>query len=112
MSKMTFDIVKIGEQHKNCFVPMKGYLSAFQNFGMYMAYTTLLKQCFPYSVDDDIIQDLCVWDGVYMYNIDYQILPDGCGEGKSRLWLTENGILMLEVYYEDYERPNDLFRCD
>ena len=112
MSKTTFDIVKIGRQHKDCFVPMKGHLSSFQNFGMYMAYPTLFKQCLPCYVDDDTIQNLCVWDGIYMYNTDFQILPDGCEDGKSRLWLTNNGILMLEVYYEDDERPNDLFRCD
>ena len=111
MSKMTFDIVKIGEQHKDCFVPMKGHLSNFQNFGMYMAYPTLFKQCWPTCMDNDEISDYCVWDGVYMYNTEYQILPEGCEGDSSRLWLTENGILMLEVYY-DGNRPNDLFRCD
>lgn len=53
MSKTTFDVVKIGQQHKDCFVPMKGHLSSFQNFGMYMAYPTLFKQCLPCYVDDD-----------------------------------------------------------
>lgn len=110
--KTTFDIVKIGEQHKDCFVPMKGHLSNFQNFGMYKAYPTLFKQCWPTDKDDDDISDCCVWDGIYMYNTEYQILPEGCEEGSSRLWLTDNGILMLEVYYESMERPNDLFRCD
>lgn len=110
--KTTFDIVKISEQHKDCFVPMKGHLSNFQNFGMYKAYPTLFKQCWPTDEGDDDISDCCVWDGIYMYNTEYQILPEGCEGGSSRLWLTDNGILMLEVYYESMERPNDLFRCD
>ena len=112
MSKTTFDIYRITEEHKENFIPMKGHLSSFQNFGMYMAYPTLFKQCHPSMVNDETIADCCVWDGIYMYNIEYQILPEGCEGGSSRLWLTDNGILMLEVYYEDLDRPNDLFRCD
>lgn len=106
--EMTFNIHPIKEAYKKNFIPKKGYLSNFEGWGLIKAYCELYDLYGPYCVSDSKLQETCVWGGNNLYNVSYQITKD---DGDSRLWLTENNILMLEVYYKD-ERPSKLYRCD
>lgn len=106
--EMTFNIHPIKEAYKKNFIPKKEYLSNFESWGLIKAYCELYDLYGPYCVSDSKLQETCVWNGNDLYNVSYQITKD---DGDSRLWLTENNILMLEVYYKD-ERPSKLYRCD
>lgn len=105
---MTFDLFEISKEYKENFIPKQGHLSNFEQWAMIKAYCALYDQFGPDCVLTYKLQETCVWNGNYLYNVMHQISKDG---GSSRLWLTESGILMLEIYYDD-ERPNKLFRCD
>lgn len=105
---MKFDIYQVKEEFKECFVPKKGHLTPFEKWAMIKAYCSLYDLLGPNCVSDRKLQDTCVWNGNDLYNVEHQISKDG---GSSRLWLTGNGILMLEVYYDD-GRPDKLYRCD
>ena len=105
---MMFDIFQISEENKDCFVPKKGHLSNFENWAMIKAYCQLHYQVKKIYESEHELQGKCVWNGNELYNTEHQITND---DGNSCLWLTENNILMLEVYYDD-DRPNKLFRCD
>lgn len=106
--EMTFDIYQIEEENKAAFTPKQGNLSSFEHWAMIKAYCSLYDLLGPWAVSDRKIEETCVWDGNKLYNVSYQISEDS---GSSCLWMTDNGILMLEIYYDD-ERPNKLFRCD
>lgn len=127
--EMKFDIYRVKEEYKENFIPKKGRLSNFEQWAMIKAYCSLCKQ-FGAGFFERDIEETCVWDGNYLYNADrYQIAQESelidlddpnvlernpfenKKVGKSRLWLTENNILMLEVYFDD-DRPNKLYCCD
>ena len=103
---MTFDVYQLRE--KDGFTPKSEHLSNFECWSMIKAYCALHRQVTGVYKLEQTIEDTCVWDGNYLYNTEHQITND---DGRTRLWMTKNGILMLEVWYED-DRSNKLYRCD
>lgn len=109
--EMTFDIYQISEEYKKNFIPKKESLSNFEQWAMIKAYCQLYAQLGAWEVPAETLEETCVWDGNYLYNVEHQIDPDDEGNNpSSRLWLTENGILMLDVYADG--TPDKLYRCD
>lgn len=99
------------EEDKVNFVPKKGRLTMFEQWSMLMAYACLAHDSrgdTSYKMDD--VLQTCVWDGNYLHNTEWQIHAED-GE-QSRLWLSENGVLMLEVYSDDINRQSKLYWCD
>jgi hypothetical protein len=106
--KLEFTLVS--EENKSNFRPIQRKLNPFESWSMEMIYACLAHETIgdvDYSVRDVTITN--VWNGNELYNTDWQIMPkDG---RKSRLWMTEDHILMLELIYEDMDTPNDLYFC-
>lgn len=107
---MKFDIYQVKEEFKECFVPKKGHLSNFEQWAMIKAYCELYDLLGPNCVSDHKLQSVCVWNGNELYNTTYQATKEP--DCITRLWLTENGILMLEICYDDMNKPNKLYRCN
>lgn len=108
--EMKFDIYQISEENKENFVPKKGHLSNFEQWAMIKAYCELYDLLGPDCVSDFKLQGTCVWDDKYLYNVFYQATKEP--DCITRLWLTESEILMLEICYNDMDKPNKLYRCD
>lgn len=122
-----FSPFEVLPEFREKFIPKDPHtLSSFESWAMVKAYAALFKEvygedrCPPLSK----IEDNCVWDGVYLYNVEYQIVLEELlidlddpnlldknpfSSARSRLWLTKKGVLMLEVYSDNH--PSRLYRC-
>ena len=105
-----FDIYRIKEEYKDGFIPKKEHLSNIECWSLLQAYCQLYFQTKQRKATFQQVWDTCVWDGNELYNTEHQITDKR--HCVTRLWLTENMILMLEECPDSIYERNTLYRCD
>lgn len=108
--EMKFNIFQIDEEYKYDFRPKRECLSNFEWWSLRQAYCQLYLQTKNRKATFQQVWDTCTCRGNALYNTEYQITDKRLCI--TRLWLTENMILMLEERPDDIYRRNTLYRCD
>lgn len=104
------ELVKVTDIDKNIFKPTNhnSRLSSFQMWSLEMLYACLYHESIKetsYAVKD--VVDNCVWNGNELYNTQYQIFPDK--NKQSRLWMSDRGVVVLELIDDDFNVPNEVY---
>lgn len=107
-----FDFHRIEAENIKFFKPMEYKdMSNFIWWSLRKAYAVLWRQLNRTEVKASEIERCCVATDNTIQNTEYNLMGDF-----SKLYLTENGILMLVVSYEcdklGNDSPDEYYRCD
>ena len=105
---MRLELIKAEKEFKHLFKPREERIHTFERWAMEWLYALTYHDVLGIKgYDPKEVIDNCVWNGNELYNAKYQICLD---KGKqSRMWMTDKGVIVLELIDDDFDVPNELY---